>query len=217
LSLIAVTPDKSELMGARDLSQNIIQQLMKTETLNVVGIGNSITLVIAAVDVSRNIANVNVQSISLDYIPLTTTYAPEALFLELSKNPSTLPTLVENFEAKPFEDIIAKSIGVRRGDRLEAVTNQILWKLNKCDTIKILASGFAIMTAVRSALQVTTSKITKEQVGISAITIGSVKRKMQIETEVAKRIPAIQIYLEKGKQTEYPTNHRTIIEQVTAR
>jgi hypothetical protein len=217
LSLITVTPDKSELMGARDLSQNIIQELMKAELLNVVGIGNSITLAIAAVDVSRNIANVNIQSISLDYIPLTTTYAPEAIFFELSKKPSIFSLSVKNFEAQLVSDISARTIGVRRGDRIETVTNLILWKLNKCDKIKVMASGFAIMTAIRSTLQVITSGITREQVGISAITIDSVERRPQPDSPIIKRIPAIQIYLEKGKETEYPTNHKEIIEKVTAR
>ena len=216
LSLITVTPDKSELIGARDLSQDIIQKLMKIDPLTIVGYGSSISLAIAAVDVSKHIANVNIQSISLDYIPLTSTYTPEAIFLELSKKPSAISSLVKDFETQQFDDIIAKTIAVHRGDRVETITNQILWKLNRCDTIKVMASGFAIMTAIRSTLQITTSGIAKEQVGISAITIDSVERRTQMESNAPKRIPAIQIYLEKGKQTEYPPNHKEIIDKVTA-
>lgn len=217
MSLITVTPDKSELMGARDLSQNIIQELMKTDILNVVGIGSSITLAIAAVDFSRNLANVNIQSVSLDYIHLTANYVPEAIFLELSKKPSSPSSSVNAFEAQLFDDKIAKTVAVRRGDGVETITNQILWKLNKCDTIKVMASGFAIMTAVRSTLQVITSGITREQVGISAITIDSIERKTPIDSSITKRVPAIQIYLEKGQQTEYPANHKEIIQKVTTR
>ncbi|MGA3291328.1 MAG: hypothetical protein ABSD42_13940 [Candidatus Bathyarchaeia archaeon] len=217
MSLITVTPDKSELMGARDLSQNIIQELMKTETLNVVGIGSSITLAIAAVDLSRNLANVNIQSISLDYIHLTANYVPEAIFLELSKKPSNPSSSVNAFETQLFDDKIAKTVAVHRGDGVETITNQILWKLKKCDTIKVMASGFAIMTAVRSTLQVITSGITREQVGISAITIDSIERKTPIDSSITKRVPAIQIYLEKGQKTEYPANHKEIIQKVTTR
>lgn len=217
MSLITVTPDKSELMGARDLSQNIIQELMKTDPVIVVGIGSSIALAIGAVDISKNIANVNIQSTSLDYIPLTSTYAPEAIFLELSKKPFTRSSLINDFETQPIKDIIAKTIAVRRGDRVETITNLILWKLNKYETIKVMASGFAIVTAIRSTLQVITSGITKEPVGISAITIDSVERKTQVGTPLTKRIPAIQIYLQLGKQTEYPPNHKEIIQKVIAR
>lgn len=217
LSLITVTPDKSELMGARDLSQNIIQDLMKTDLLDVVGIGNSIMLTIAAVDVSRNIANVNIQTISLDYIPLTSTYAPEAIFFKLSKKPSVQPTMVKEFEAQPFNNVLARTIGVRRGDRVETVTNLILWRLNKFDKIKVMASGFAIMTAVKSTLQVIKSGIAKEQVGIGAITVEAVQRKTQSEPVIIKRIPAIQIYIEKGTKTEYPAKHKELIQRVTER
>ena len=218
MSLVVVTPDKSELMGARDLSQNIIQELMKTETLNVVGIGNSITLVIAAVNISRNIANVNIKSVSIDYIPLTTNYRPEAIFFELSKAASAISSIVKSFEAQSHDTIAAQSIGVRRSDRIETATSIILWKLNKYDTIKVMASGFAIMTAIRSALQVTTSGITRQQVGINAITVDSVEREERRgEAVITKKVPAIQVYLEKGKETCYPVNHKEVIEKVTAR
>jgi hypothetical protein len=38
-----------------------------------------------------------------------------------------------------------------------------------------------------------------------------------MESAAPKKIPAIQIYLEKGKQTEYPPDHKETIEKVTAR
>ncbi len=211
-----MTPDKSELMGARDLSQNIIQDLMKADLLNVVGIGNSIMLTIAAVDVSRSIANVNIQSISLDYTPLTSTYAPEAIFFELSKKPAAPVKAIEEFEAQQDREAFVRTIGVRRGDRVETVTNLILWRLNKFDKVKVMASGFAIIIAAKSTLQVVKSGIAREQVGISAIAIDSIERRQGPDPS-AKRVPAIQIYLEKGKQTEYPANHAEIIQKVTQR
>lgn len=202
-------------MGARDLSQNIIQDLMKTDLTTVVGYGSGISLAIAAVDISRNIANVNIQSISLDYIHLTSTYAPEAIFIELSKNPPVPMPLVEEFERQSHEEVFARTIAVGREDRVEMITNQILWRLNRFDKIRIMASGYAMMIAIKSSLQVTASGIAKGPVGISGVTIGSIERKIQVESN--KRIPAIQIYLEKGKQTEYPPNHKANIDQIIAR
>jgi DNA-binding protein len=212
LNLIVVTPDQSEI-GTRDLSQNIVQGLTKPELVDVVGIGGSIPLAVAAVDLSRTIANVNIEFVSLDYVPLTATYKPEAIFFELSRNPAEAPSIVGVFEAKSEDEKNVKTIRVSRGDRLDATTNIILWKLSKNDVVKVLASGFAITTAIRSILQVTTSGISKYPVGVSAITTDSIER----GEGTGKKVPAIQVYLEKGKATAYSNRHEEVLKQVVVR
>ena len=87
---------------------------------------------------------------------------------------------------------------------METITNQILWKLNKCDTMKIMASGFAIMTAVRSTLQVITSGITREQVGISAITIESIEEKPQVVVFSLKEYPPCRFIHKKVNKQNIP-------------
>jgi hypothetical protein len=213
LSLIVVTPEQFESAGPRDLSQRIIQALTKPDIVDVVGIGTSISGVVAAVNLSSAIANVNIQSATLDYIPITVIGKQEAIFFELSREEASVALIVSEFESQEEGNKILQTIWVSREDRIENVTNLILWKLSKNRLIKVVASGFAITMAVRSTLQVTTSGITKEPVSISAITIEAIERRAM----PSKKVPAIQIYLEKGKETVYSPRHKEVIEKVTAR
>jgi len=213
LSLIVVTPEQFESAGPRDLSQRIIQALTKPDIVDVVGIGTSISGVVAAVNLSSAIANVNIQSATLDYIPITVIGKQEAIFFELSREEASVAFIVSEFESQEEGNKILQTIWVSREDRIENVTNLILWKLSKNKLIKVVASGFAITMAVRSTLQVTTSGITKEPVSISAVTIEAIERRAM----PSKKVPAIQIYLEKGKETVYSPRHKEVIEKVTAR
>ena len=213
MSLIVVTPEQFESAGPRDLSQRIIQALTKPDIVDVVGIGTSISGVVAAVNLSSAIANVNIQSATLDYIPITVIGKQEAIFFELSREEASVAFIVSEFESQEEGNKILQTIWVSREDRIENVTNLILWKLSKNKLIKVVASGFAITMAVRSTLQVTTSGITKEPVSISAVTIEAIERRAM----PSKKVPAIQIYLEKGKETVYSPRHKEVIEKVTAR
>lgn len=209
MSLIVVTPEQLE-SGARDLSQRIIQALTKPDIVDVVGIGTSISGAVAAVNLSRTIANVNIQSVTLDYIPITVLGKQEAIFFELSREEVAVAPVVAEFEGQDEGSKMQQIIWVNRQDRIENVTNIILWKLSKYNLIKVVASGFAITMAARSTLQVTTSGIAREPVSISAITTESIERKGTL----GKRVPAIQIYLEKGKETVYPPRHHDVIKKV---
>ena len=213
MSLIVVTPEQFESAGPRDLSQRIIQALTKPDIVDVVGIGTSISGVVAAVNLSSAIANVNIQSATLDYIPITVIGKQEAIFFELSREEASVALIVSEFESQEEGNKMLQTIWVSREDRIENVTNLILWKLSKNKLIKVVASGFAITMAVRSTLQVTTSGITKEPVSISAVTIEAIERRAM----PSKKVPAIQIYLEKGKETVCSPRHKEVIEKVTAR
>ena len=213
MSLIVVTPEQFESAGPRGLSQGIIQALTKPDIVDVVGIGTSISGVVAAVNLSSAIANVNIQSATLDYIPISVIGKQEAIFFELSREEASVAPIVSEFESQEEGNKILQTIWVSREDRIENVTNLILWKLSKNRLMKVVASGFAITMAVRSTLQVTTSGITKEPVSISAITIEAIERRAM----PSKKVPAIQIYLEKGKETVYSPRHKEVIAKVTAR
>ncbi len=211
LELIEVNPDNE--MGSRDLSQKIIQGLMKTEIVDVVGMGSSIGTSIAGINAARAIANVNIQCASIDYVTLTASYKPDAIFVELSRFPSETPPVVKKFEEEDYETRKARTVSVSREDRLEAITNIILWKINKNETVKVMASGFAIPTAIKSVLQVTTTQISKNPVGITGIILDSVER----GTGTGKLIPAIQIYIEKNKETLHSIRHNEVLKKITAR
>lgn len=213
LPLIPVTPDQLEITGARDLSERIIQALASPEWVDLIGIGSSIPGVIAAVNLSRNIANVNIQSLTLDYIPITVYGKQEAIFFELSRDPETVSPFVQEFERQGEPEKTILTVVVFRGDRISAVTNQILYKLSKYARIKVIASGLAISTAVRAILQVVTSGISRESISINAITIESISRKDIPE----KKVPAVQVYLEKGHATVYPPRHAEVLTKITQR
>jgi DNA-binding protein len=210
LNPIVVTPER-EPSGARDLSQDIIQALTKPEIIDVVGIGTSISGAVAGVNLSKIIANVNIQSVTLDYIPTTATGNQEAIFFELSREKAEVPPTVAEFEKKDEPSKMQQTIWVSREDRIEAVTSLILWKFNKFDLLKVVASGFAITMAVKATLQATTSGIAKQPIAVTAITIDSIERKTaEPRTAVTKKVPAIQIYMEKGKETTYPPRHEEV-------
>jgi len=212
LNPIVVTPDQSE-RGSRDLSQDIIQELMKRDVVDVVGIGACITMVIGAVNLSKTIANVNIQSVILDYVPLTAAYKPEAIFFELSRTPSKVPKIVTEFDSFLEDDKRTKTIGVSREERVETITNIILWKLSKQDVVKVIASGYAVTTAIRSVLQVTTTGISKYKVGVTGIIIDSVERGVG----TGRLVPAINIFIEREKDTTYSPRHQEVVKNVTAR
>jgi hypothetical protein len=176
--------------------------------------GSSIGTAISGINASRAIANVNIQCASLDYVTLTASYKPESIFVELSRCESKPPSIAEKFEKEEYNLRRAKTVAVSRGDQLEAITNIMLWKLNKNDAVKVMASGFAITTAIKSVLQVTTTGISKTKVGVTGITLESVEREGLGAT---KLIPAIQIYIEKNKDNVHSERHKEVLKQITAR
>ncbi len=212
MTLIEVNPDSE--MGSRDLSQKIIQGLMKTDVVDVVGVGPSISTAIAGINASRAIANVNIQCASLDYVNLTASYKPDTLFVELSRNPSKEPAVIQKFSNQGYDACKAGTVSVSRQERLEAITNIILWKLNKHNIVKIMASGYAIPIAIKSVLQVTTTGISKSKVGITGLILDSVERG---EVGSGRLIPAISIFIEKNKDTIHSPRHLEVLNKITAR
>lgn len=210
MDAIVVTPDQLETTGSKELSERIVQGIAGPDVVDVVGIGSSIPIVIGAVNLSRNIANVNIKSVTLDNIPIPIYGKQEAIFLELSREPEIVPSFIEEFEAKGQAEKSLLTVIVFRGDRIPTITNQILYKLSKYPKIKVIASGFTIVIAVRATLQVVTSGISKEPVSITAISASSVDRR----DFAGKKVPAIQIYLEKGHETTYPERHAQVLAQI---
>jgi hypothetical protein len=190
-----------------------VQGIAGPDTVDLVGIGSSVPSVIAAVNLSTNIANVNIKSVTLDNIPIPIYGKQEAIFFELSRESETVSSFIEEFEAKrdPEKDLL--TVIVFRGDKISTITNQVLYKLSKYPRIKVIASGFTIVIAVRATLQVVTSGISKEPVSINAISASSVDRR----DFPGKKVPAIQIYLEKGHETTYPERHAQVLAQITQR
>lgn len=204
--LILLTPIQAEQRGARDISEEIIQKLTLLEEINVIAIGASIQRVISAVNISSDIANVNVASALLDYVPIPIYGNEKAAFITLSRTPQEANQIVTEFEERSFDFRNDRTVWVRRGDEVSRTTNNILFKLSKFEEVRIAASGFAIMAAVDSTLQVIKSGISKFKVGISAIILKDLERKGMPE----RKVPAIDIYLQRDMETEYPEHHEIL-------
>lgn len=206
---IIITPSKADTMSPSDISGQIIQSLTTKKSSDIIAIGSSIPRVISAINFSRNIANINIKNVFLDIIIIPLYGKQEAIHVELSRNVEEQPQIIDEFdilEAGSKERIA----WVSRRDDVMQITNLILYKLNKFNKIKIIASGFAIITAVNAVLQVSKSGISRDLLSISAVELGSIKGRRQRE----KYIPTIDIYLEKGKETEYSQNHLDLISRL---
>lgn len=204
--IIIITPGKAEKMGAIDISEQIIQKLTLLEKIYFIGIGASIPRIISAVNMSSDIANVNIVSVSLDYIEIQVYGKEEAIFITLSRIEQEPNPIVTAFESQENYFKRDRTIWVGRRDEISKITNEILFKLNDYHEAKLMASGFPIITAIESALQVAKSEISRTEVCISAITLHSIDRR----SDPGKKVAAIDIYLEQGKLTEYPENHENI-------
>lgn len=202
-----------ETSGPRELSERIIQGLASPEIVDLVGIGSAIPCVVGGVNLSRNIARVNIKSVTLDNISIPIYGTQEAIFFELSREPETPSPFIKDFESKSDEEKAQLTISVFKGDRIASITNQILFKLSRYPQIKVIASGFTIVTAVRATLQVVTSGISKEPISISAILATSISRR----DNPSKKISAIQIYLASGHETVYPPRHAEVLAQLVQR
>lgn len=211
--IIVITPGIAEKMGAIDISEKIIQKLTRLEQIYVIGIGASIPRIISAVDISSGIANVNIVSVSLDYMEIQVYGKEEAIFITLSRIEQEPNKIAAAFEVQENYFKRDKTIWVGRRDEVAKITNDILFKLSNYKEAKIVASGFPIMTAIESVLQVVKSEISRIEVCISAIILQSIDRK----SSPGKKVAAISIYLEQGKLTEYSKNHEILKKKILER
>lgn len=205
-----MTGSQLDSMGPRELSERIVQGMMVSEIVDVVGIGSGIPCAIGGVNLSRNIAKFSLKSVTLDNIQIPVYGKQEAIFFELSREPEVVSPFVGEFEAKPEQEKNKLTVIVFKEDKIPAITNQILYKLSKYPIIKVIASGFTIVTAVRAVLQVVTSGISLEPTSITAVFTTSIGRK----DFPSKKVPAIHIFLEKGQNSTYPTRHAEVMAQV---
>ena len=210
MTLIVVTSNQLETTGPREYSERIIQEITGPEIVDVVGIGSGMPCVIGAINLSRNIARVNIKSVVLDNISIPVYGKQEAIFFELSREPETPSPFIEEFETKTETEKAQLTVSVYKADKISTITSQILYKLSKYPQIKVIASGFTIVTAVRATLQVVTSGISRESVSISGVLATSINRR----DFPTKKVPAIQIYLESGHETVYPPRHAEVLVQI---
>jgi len=195
LEKIIVTSNFFDTKGPRELSSEIIQKLTVNEKFVLVGIGSIIPLVLSAVNLSRNIANVNIHTVTLDYISIPFFGKQEVIFIELGHKEKEPSQNVVEFESLDETIKNYRTIWVPRKQDIARITDEILFKLSKNDKVRIMASGFAIFLTIKSVLQVVKTDISKEVLGVSDVIIDSLGRK----NDPLKMVPSINIYISKGE------------------
>ena len=114
---IVVTGSEVETIGPKkELSEHIVQGLMASEIVDVVGLGSGISCVIGGINLSRNIARFNLKSVTIDNIPLPVYGKQEALFFELSHEPEVVPSAITEFEEKSEQEKAQLTISVFKGN-----------------------------------------------------------------------------------------------------
>lgn len=211
---IIIKPEDLSTKDVTFFSQQIIRSMIKYEELDVIGISSAIFLACSAVNVSTNIANIYVNSLSLDYIDIPVIGKFEGSFFVLSREPKidwTAERQKLDKEMKLTIEPDGQLVVVSRRVSPEKMITICLWKLSKFDLVKIIAAGTAINNAVAVALQVARGGISKEPVALRLVTLTTVPSK---ETTPPKPVTGIEIYLQKGMETTYDKRHLKILEKV---
>ncbi len=197
------------------LSERIIQELMQTEEMDVVGLSSACFLACSAVNISSRIANIHVTRSLIDYISVPVMGKLESVFFTISRKPG--PDYVAemqkldkdlNLPVGPDSDVVA--VGSR--DAPERMTTLALWKLARVKRVKIVAAGAAINNAITTALQLTQGGISKEPVGVLLVGLSSIPSRDS--GGVPRQVTAINIYLEKGFATKYDQRHSRILKDL---
>ena len=190
---LVITPRYSDTKGPRELSSEIIQMLVENENFVVVGIGTSIPMVLSAINLSRNIANINLYQVSFDYIPIPLFGKQETIFIELGREKKAPSQIVTEFEQLDEGTKNYRTVWVSRGQDLARITDEILYKITINDNLRVMASGIAIVLTIKSVLQAIQPGISKNSLGVEAVVIESLKRR----NDATKMVPSIQIYIVK--------------------
>jgi len=193
-----------------DVAEKIIAGLMEREELDVVGISNAIYLACAGINMAKNIANVHLNEICIDYIDLPIVGKIDAVSCKLAKKEEFN---VKELIAKEEGDMVISSdregqlISVGHGISMDKLVTLSLIKFAKFKKIKIIAAGGSINEAISLALKLTKGQISKDAIGIDLIDLYSINTRQ----DPGRQITAISIYLQKGLPTKYSKRHTNLI------
>lgn len=200
------------------LSEQIIQELMQSDEMEVVGLSLACFLACSAVNIATKIANVHVSKVEVDYLTVPVLGKFEAIFFTLTKEPgidfeSEMKKLDEGLGLEKGRDSDVIAIGSR--DSAEKMTTMTLWKLSKSARVKIVAAGAAISNAIATTLQITHGQISRDPVHISLIALSSIEPR--VAAGHMNPVTAINIYLEKGPAKPYDRRHGEIVAELLSK
>ena len=213
-ALIVIRPDDIIERSSTYFSQQIISSIMSFGELDVIGLGTSIFMTCSAVNISKDIANVNIHHISLDYVDFPILGKYEVILFTLKNTPpkTTMKSLAERIDKK-LNNYIGRDgqlIVVSRRQNIEKLVAMCLWKMSQFNQIKLIAGGTAINNATKIALTLAKSGIAKEPTYVKLISLEKLTR---TRTEIPKPITGIAIYIEKGKE-KVLDRHKKLLEQI---
>lgn len=210
---IVLRPEQTTYLRVTDLSETIVQNLVKFGSVDMVGISSAMFIACGAVNLARNIANVNVKSLAIDYIDIPIVGKFEGVFFELTKEPGIdFKKQIDTYEIMLNQNGggFQKTVGVSKKDRPEKLTSIALMKLSKFPMIKISGAGVAINTAISIALQLAKANIARKKVGIRFVGLDAIPQKI----DRTKTTTALQIYLQQDYVEPLGSHHLSIIEKI---
>jgi DNA-binding protein len=196
-----------------DVAEKIIYGIMEAEELSVLGISDGIYLTCAAINMAKDIANVNVNEIYLDYIDIPVLGKIESISCRLGKKQEVNYQKLVAEEEKDMRLTIDREgqiISVGGGTSSDKLLTLSLLKFSKAEKLKIMAAGRAIIDAASLSLKLTKSQISKDAIGIDLIDLYSIETR----ADPTKRTTAISFYLKKGRMTQYSKMHTDLIKKI---
>jgi DNA-binding protein len=191
-----------------DVAERIISGIMESQELDITGISDSMFLVCSAINMTTEIANIFIDEICIEPFEDSALGKIPTLSAHLSQTEKVdFKKLVEEEDKDIVEEQL---VSVGRGTSMDKLLTTCLLKLSHYDKLKLMAAGGAINDAVSLALKLTTSKISKDTVGVKLIDIYSIVSR----DDKNRKITAASIYLQKGVPTEYSSRHSDFLKSL---
>jgi hypothetical protein len=205
--VIAVKPQDFNLKTS-DVAEKIISAIMDYGEADVIGYGDAMFLACSAINMTTEIANVQINEAFIDQINDAALGKTAALTAHLSQ--TKIVDIKSQAETQDKELTEDQTVSVSRGLTTEKLVTICLLKLSRYDKIKLMAAGGAIYDAAALALKLTLGNISKDTLGIKLIDIYSIISR----EDKTRKITAASIYLQKNVQIEVSQKHREFLEKL---
>ena len=181
-----------------DVTEMIISGIMDAGEVDVIGVGDAMSIVCSALNLSCEIAKIYINQISFENLEDPVLGKTAVISAHLAQLELVDYEKLVAEEEKIMDNINDRTISVGHEIPMEKLLTRSLMALARFDEIKLIAAGGSINEAISLALKLTTGQISRGTVGVKLIYLYSIN----MRNDSAKRISAISIYLQKGIMTE---------------
>jgi len=207
---IILTPESVGQTRISQVSQSIIDKVLKSGEVDVIGLSTAMFLSATAVNFSKAIANVHVKRLYVDYLP-TPIGRFEAMYLTVERGPAQEEDKIAKIEADMDLRPGAQTVLVSKMSDIQSLTMACLVKFQQFQRVRIAGAGSTINKVVTAALQISKGGISKDPVGIVAIKLETLQK------PGTNPSTALAIYLEKGKETVQDEYVKTLEDEIKNR